>query len=134
MLAVDGERCLLGRQARFPALMYSCLAGFVEPGETLEDAVRRELAEESGIATGAVRYLGSQPWPFPASIMIGCLAQAATTDITIDTTELEDARWFSRDEARAMLEGSHPEGLCLPDRDGHRPPHPAGLGLRRGVT
>jgi NAD+ diphosphatase len=114
MLAVDGERCLLGRQARFPPGMYSCLAGFVEPGETLEDAVRRELAEESGIRTGAVRYLGSQPWPFPASIMIGCIAQAATTDIIVDAVELEDARWFSRQEALAILEGRHPDGIVCP--------------------
>jgi NAD+ diphosphatase len=114
MLAVDGERCLLGRQARFAPSMYSCLAGFLEPGESFEDAVRRELAEESGITTGYVTYLGSQPWPFPASIMLGCVAQAITTDLTVDTTELEDARWFSRTETRAMLEGRHPEGLSCP--------------------
>lgn len=114
MMATDGERCLLGRQSRFPPGMYSCLAGFMEPGETIEDAVRRELGEEAGIAVGPVRYLGSQPWPFPASIMIGCLAEAATTAITLDDAELEDARWFSREETRAMLEGRHDAGLRCP--------------------
>ncbi len=114
MLAVDGERCLLGRQARFPPGMYSCLAGFLEPGETVEDAVRRELIEESGVEAGYVTYLGSQPWPFPASIMLGCLADATTTEVTVDTHELEDARWFSRAETRALLEGTHPAGLVCP--------------------
>ncbi len=114
MLAVDGERCLLGRQPRFPAGMYSCLAGFLEPGETIENAVRREIAEEAGIATGAVTYLGSQPWPFPASLMIGCVVEAASTEITIDRQELEDARWFTRDEVKAMLAGRHPEGITCP--------------------
>ena len=114
MLATDGDRCLLGRQPRFPAAMYSCLAGFLEPGETIEDAVRREIGEEAGIACGAVTYLGSQPWPFPNSLMIGCLVEAASTDITTDQDELEDARWFSRDEVVAMLEGRHPDGLTCP--------------------
>ncbi len=114
MLATDGERCLLGRQPRFPPRMYSCLAGFLEPGESIEDAVRREIAEEAGVATGWVTYLGSQPWPFPASLMVGCLATATSTGIAIDREELEDARWFSRDEVRAMLGGTHPEGLMSP--------------------
>ena len=114
MLAHDGERCLLGRQARFSPGMYSCLAGFLESGETIEDAVRRELAEEAGIVTGEVTYLASQPWPFPGSLMIGCLAVATTTALRVDTSELEDARWFSRDECRAMLEGQHPDRLTSP--------------------
>jgi NAD+ diphosphatase len=114
MLAVDGDNCLLGRQARFPKLMYSCLAGFLEPGETIEDAVRREIFEEAGIACGAVAYLASQPWPFPASLMIGCIAKAATRDLKIDGVELEDARWFSRGEAASMLEGRHPAKLSAP--------------------
>jgi NAD+ diphosphatase len=114
MLAVDGERCLLGRQARFPRRMYSCLAGFLEPGETIEDAVRREIFEEAGVRCGAVVYLASQPWPFPASLMIGCLARATTRELHLDGVELEDARWFSRDEARAMLDGRHPERLTAP--------------------
>ena len=114
MLAVDGDRCLLGRQPRFPAGMYSCLAGFLEPGETIEDAVRREIGEEAGIACGAVTYLGCQPWPFPSSLMIGCLVEAASTEIAIDREELEDARWFTRDEVRAMLEARHPDGLTCP--------------------
>ena len=114
MLAVDGERCLLGRQARFPAGMYSCLAGFLESGETIEDAVRREIAEEAGLRVGDVSYLASQPWPFPASLMIGCIAKAATTEIEIDADELEDARWFSRDECRLMLAGEHPDRLHCP--------------------
>jgi NAD+ diphosphatase len=115
MLAIDGERCLLGRQPRFPPGMYSALAGFMEPGETIEAAVRREILEEAGIRTGAVGYLGSQPWAFPMSLMIGCAAEARSTDIMIDRDELEDARWFGKDEIRAMIAGTHPEGLKAPN-------------------
>jgi len=114
MLAVDGDACVLGRQPRFPKGMYSALAGFVEPGETLEAAVRREISEEAGVACGAVRYFASQPWPFPASLMIGCFAEARGRSITVDKVELEDARWFTRDEATAMLERRHPERLAAP--------------------
>jgi NAD+ diphosphatase len=114
MLAVDGENCLLGRQARFVPNTYSCLAGFVEPGESIEEAVRRETLEEAGIRCGRVRYFASQPWPFPSSLMIGCHAEATSRDITIDRTELEDARWFSRNEAAAMLIRKHPQGLMTP--------------------
>lgn len=114
MLTVDGDRCLLGRSARFASTMWSCLAGFVEPGEALEDAVRRETLEEAGIVCGEVRYFASQPWPFPSSLMIGCHAQALSRDIKIDANELEDARWFSRDETVAMLLRQHPDGLSLP--------------------
>jgi NAD+ diphosphatase len=116
MLAIDGERCLLGRQARFAPAMYSCLAGFVEPGETIEDAVRRETAEEAGITVGRVRYHASQPWPFPSSLMIGCHAEATSRDIVRDEAELEACRWFGRAEVQAMLAGLHPDGLkCPPD-------------------
>lgn len=97
MLAVRGDYCLMGRQKQFVPGMYSCLAGFCEPGETIEDAVRREILEEAGIRTARVRYLGSQPWPFPASLMIGCLAEAVSEEIIRDEKELEDARWFSRE-------------------------------------
>jgi len=114
MLAVDGDDCLLGRQPRFPKGMYSALAGFVEPGETIEAAVKREIHEESSVACGAVRYFASQPWPFPASLMIGCFALALSRAIAVDKTELEDARWFSRDEVQAMLERRHPQGLTAP--------------------
>jgi NAD+ diphosphatase len=106
-----GERCLLARQPRFPPGMYSAIAGFVEPGETIEAAVRRETFEETGLGVGRVDYVASQPWPFPSSLMIGCMAEALDDAITLDITELEDARWFSRDEARAMLERRHPDGL-----------------------
>jgi NAD+ diphosphatase len=116
MLAIDGERCLLGRQARFAPAMYSCLAGFVEPGETIEDAVRRETAEEAGITVGRVRYHASQPWPFPSSLMIGCHAEATSRNIIRDEAELEACRWFGRAEVQAMLAGLHPDGLkCPPD-------------------
>jgi NAD+ diphosphatase len=106
MLAVSGERCLLGRNRRRVGTRFSCLAGFMEPGETLEEAVRREVLEESSIRVGRVRYLASQPWPFPSSLMIGCLAEALTEEITIDPEELGEARWFERDEVRAMVERS----------------------------
>jgi NAD+ diphosphatase len=114
MLAVDGDRCLLGRAKRFPTEMWSCLAGFVEPGESLEEAVRRETMEEAGVHTGRVVYFASQPWPYPMSIMIGCFAHAETTELVIDRKELEDARWASRDEARTMLDRSHPQKLFVP--------------------
>jgi NAD+ diphosphatase len=114
MLAVRGDKCLLARQSRFPAGMHSCLAGFLEPGETIEDAVRRETFEEAGIRVGRVRYLASQPWPFPSSLMIGCLAEALNDDIVLDQAELEAGRWFTREECIAMLEHRHPDALTAP--------------------
>jgi NAD+ diphosphatase len=114
MLAIAGERCLLGRQSRFAPGMWSCLAGFVEPGESIEDAVRREIREEAGIACGRVSYFASQPWPFPSSLMIGCHTQALSHEIVVDRDELEDARWFDRDEVAAMLLRRHRDGLTTP--------------------
>ena len=112
MLVTRGDRCLMGRQPRFPEKMYSCLAGFLEQGETIEDAVRRETFEEAGIRVGAVRYLASQPWPFPSNIMIGCIGEALTDDIAFDGEELEDARWFTKDDIRRMLDGTHEQYLA----------------------
>jgi NAD+ diphosphatase len=114
MLVIDGERCLLGRQPQFVPGMYSALAGFVEPGETFEHAVYREVLEEAGIRCTDVRYYASQPWPFPSSLMIGCFARAAGTEIVVDEKELEDARWFTRAEVGAMLDGTHEQGLSAP--------------------
>ncbi len=114
MLATEGERCLLGRAPRFAPGMWSCLAGFVEPGESIEEAVRRETREETGIVCGRVQYLASQPWPFPMSLMIGCRAEALSTTLTVDHAELEDARWFGRDEVMAMLARRHPDRLTTP--------------------
>ena len=114
MLATDGERCLLGRSPRFVPTMWSCLAGFIEPGESIEDAVRRETREEASITCGRVAYFRSQPWPFPTSLMIGCHAEALSREIIVDREELEDARWFDRDEAVAMLQRKHPAGLTTP--------------------
>lgn len=107
MLVLDGDSVLLGRQPGWDEGMYSLLAGFVEPGETIEEAVRREVHEESGIRVGDVRYLTSQPWPFPASLMIGCAARAETRDITLDRAELEDAMWIGKAEVAEALAGRH---------------------------
>jgi NAD+ diphosphatase len=114
MLALAGERCVLGRSPRFAPTMWSCLAGFAEPGESIEEAVRREVLEEVGVACGRVKYFASQPWPFPSSIMIGCHAEALSDAIVVDRDELEDARWFDRDELAAMLNRRHPAGLTTP--------------------
>ena len=114
MLTVSREQCLLGRGPHFAPGMYSSLAGFIEPGETIEAAVRRETLEEAGIRLGRVVYHASQPWPFPYSLMIGCFGEALNEDIHADLNELEDCRWFSREETRLMLERQHSEGLMTP--------------------
>jgi NAD+ diphosphatase len=114
MLVASGDKCLLGRQKQFPPGMYSCLAGFVEAAETIEDAVRREIFEESGIRCTDVNYYMTQPWPYPSSLMIGCTARATSEDIVVDRAELEDARWFDRAEATLMLKRQHPDGLAGP--------------------
>jgi NAD+ diphosphatase len=114
MLAVRGEYCLLGRSHRFQQGMWSCLAGYVEPGETIEEAARRETQEEAGIVCGRVVYFASQPWPFPSSLMIGCHAEALSEELRIDRLELDDARWFAREELALMLAGRHPEKLSTP--------------------
>ena len=117
MLAVKDEKCLLGRGPGWPAGFYSCLAGFVEPGETAEMAAARETLEEAGIRTrlDSARYLFAQPWPFPSSLMIGIIIEAETEDITIDPKELQDARWVTREECRAILNGEHDEIFCPPE-------------------
>jgi len=101
VLVSDGERCLLGRQSNWPEGRYSTIAGFVEPGESLEDAVRREVYEETNIRVGTVNYHSSQPWPFPSSLMLGFVAEARSADIVLNDGELDDARWFSRSELRS---------------------------------
>ena len=101
VLVANGERCLLGRQGSWPEGSYSTIAGFVEPGESLEDAVRREVYEETNIRVGKVAYHSSQPWPFPSSLMLGFVAEATTEDIVLNDGELEDAQWFTRDDLRS---------------------------------
>ena len=113
MLAEYDGRLLLGRQPQYPPGRYSALAGFVEPGESIEDAVARELKEEAGIDVSKVRYMCSQPWPFPSSLMIGAHAMANDDALTIDRNELDDARWFSREEVVAALAGD-PEAPFQP--------------------
>ncbi|XP_075458270.1 NAD-capped RNA hydrolase NUDT12 isoform X2 [Ascaphus truei] len=112
----DGKQCLLGRQKRFPAGMFSCLAGFVEPGETIEDAVRREVQEESGVKVGHVQYVSCQPWPMPSSLMIGCLAVAISTGISVDKIEIEDARWFTREQVVDVMIKGNQKSLIVPPR------------------
>jgi NAD+ diphosphatase len=114
MLVTSGDKVLMGRQKHFLPGMYSCLAGFVEAAETIEDAVRREIFEESGIRCTDVNYYMTQPWPYPSSLMIGCTARALNEDIVVDRTELEDARWFDRAEATLMIRREHPDGLAGP--------------------
>ena len=108
MLVARGDRVLLGRSHGWPEGMYSCLAGFIEPGETIEAAVRREVFEETCIRVGPVRYAASQPWPFPASLMLGMVGEAESDEITLDPVELEAAMWVTRDELAAMMAGTHP--------------------------
>jgi NAD+ diphosphatase len=116
MLAEHEGRLLLGRQPHYPAGRYSALAGFVEVGETLEAAVARELHEEAGIRVRNIRYIASQPWPFPSSLMFGCHAEAEGAELTIDKTELDDARWFTRDEVRAAMEEAPDAPFKAPPR------------------
>jgi NAD+ diphosphatase len=104
---------MLGRQAGWPAGMFSALAGFLEPGEAIEEACARELAEEAGLRTRKVRYHSSQPWPYPTNLMIGLLAEVEDDEGTPDQTELEEVRWFTRDEAQALLDGEL-EGAFAP--------------------
>ena len=109
-----GSRMLLGRQSAWPEGMYSTLAGFMEPGETIEEAARREVFEEAGVRVGEIKFHSNQPWPFPSSLMIGLIGQALTDDLVIDPKELETARWFEEAEVRSMLEGTHAQGLKAP--------------------
>jgi len=113
MLVTRGEMCLLGRTHNFRPNMYSTLAGFVEPGESLEEAVAREVYEEVGIPVEDVRYMGSQPWPFPSSLMLGFHAQARSTELRIDPVELEDARWLTREQ----VENPRELGISMPRGD-----------------
>jgi NAD+ diphosphatase len=114
MLPLLGDRCLIGRNKRFPPGLYSAFAGFVEPGESMEEAVRRELMEEVNLKIGAVRYHATQPWPFPSSLMLGCYADAESDVFRIDGHEIEDARWLTKDEARARLTHEIEDAMKLP--------------------
>lgn len=114
MVPIHGDRCMLGRQERWPPGMFSALAGFLEPGESIEEACARELAEEAGLRTLSVRYHSTQPWPFPASLMIGLLAQVEDDEGAPDQTELSEVRWFTKAEARDLLAGKL-EGLLCPN-------------------
>ena len=116
MLAEYDGRALLGRQAAWPAGRYSALAGFVEVGEAIEEAVARETLEEAGVRVSDVRYVASQPWPFPSSLMIACIARAQDDALTLDTTEIEDAMWVTRDEVRAALAGDPDARFGAPPR------------------
>ncbi len=111
-LVTHGDAVLLGRGPRWPERFFSLLAGFVEPGETVGEATRREVLEEAGVVVGDVTYLFGQPWPFPASLMLGVRAEAAGRDVTVDGVELAEARWFTREEVVEMLAGRHPDAMA----------------------
>jgi NAD+ diphosphatase len=113
-LVVRDDECLMGRGPQWPKGMFSALAGFLEPGETIEEAVRREIAEETTVKVGAVKYIHSQPWPFPSSLMIGCIAEAETTDVTVDGKEIAEARWFKRSDIKAALKGEGDKSFMIP--------------------
>ena len=114
MLPIHGDHCLVGRNSRFTNGLYSVFAGFIEPGENIEEAVRRELKEEAGVDAGAVTYHASQPWPFPSALMIGCYAQAMSRDFKIDGAEIVDARWISKAEIRDLLAGKIEDDVRMP--------------------
>ena len=143
MVVTDGERCLLGQsRGRLSRTgTYSALAGFMDQGESIEEAVRREVKEEAGIEVGQVRYHSSQPWPFPSSLMIGCHARALTTDIHIDDEEMTDVRWFPRADVLSALRGDHPQLQCAsaychrtsPDQSLGRRQRPLGVMPLRGI-
>ncbi len=114
MLATDGEACLVGRGKQFPPGMFSALAGFIEPGETIEEAVRRELMEEASVKVGEVTYYATQPWPFPSSLMIGCFAKADSRDVKVDENELAELRWIERSVARELIAGKQVDGMRVP--------------------
>ncbi|MCI3132993.1 NAD(+) diphosphatase [Phenylobacterium aquaticum] len=114
MLAVFEDRCMLGRQEIWPKGMFSALAGFLEPGESIEEACARELEEEAGLKTLSVAYHSTQPWPYPSSLMIGLIAQVADDDAAPDQTELSEVRWFTKAEARALLAGEVPATFAPP--------------------
>ena len=114
MLATHGDACLVGRNKRFPGNFYSALAGFMEPGETIEEAVRRELSEEVNLKVGRVHYHATQPWPFPSSLMIGCLAEAESRDFKPDGEEISDARWLDRATAKRLIAGERLPDISVP--------------------
>jgi NAD+ diphosphatase len=114
MLATHGDACLVGRGKQFPPGMFSALAGFVEPGETIEEAVRRELMEEASVKVGEVTYYATQPWPFPSSLMIGCFAKAQNRDVKAEETELAEVRWLERKIVRELIEGKQVDGVRVP--------------------
>jgi NAD+ diphosphatase len=114
MLATHGDACLVGRNKRFPGPMFSALAGFMEPGETIEEAVRRELMEEASVKVGEVTYYATQPWPFPSSLMIGCFAKAESRDVKADDEELAEVRWLERSVARDLIAGKQVDGIRVP--------------------
>lgn len=114
MLATHGDKALLGRQEIWPKAMFSALAGFVEPGESIEEAVARELLEEAGCKVSSVAYHSTQPWPYPMSLMIGCTAEADNEEVEADGIELSEARWFSRAELRDVLAGKGDGSLFVP--------------------
>jgi NAD+ diphosphatase len=114
MLGTYGDSCLVGRNKRFPGNFYSALAGFMEPGESIEEAVRRELMEEVNLKVGKVVYHATQPWPFPSSLMIGCLAEAESPDFKPDGEEISDARWLDRETARRLIAGERLPDISIP--------------------
>ncbi len=127
MLAIHDDACLLGRQKNWPEHMFSALAGFMEPGETIEEAVARELHEEAGIDINGVHYVASQPWAFPSSLMIGCLAQASGRDIVLDGQELEAAKWVARADVKAALNNTTPEQTATAGKESFHVPPPMAI-------